>query len=250
MQTAMSRLLPAPLYELLRRAKRTIEKRRNASRSVEDVFTDIYLNRKWGGAPDQFCSGSGTTNQRVVDAYVQAVAEWCGRHAASDLSAVDLGCGDFVVGRKIAPLFRNYIGADVVRPLIEHHNRLHSSDTVTFRQCNIIEDVLPEGDVCFVRQVLQHLDNAEILTILGKLARYRWVIVTEHVPSPGQLKAPNLDKPHGSDIRLTAGSGVYLDQPPFCLPSTRIEVVLEVPWLGAHGEDEGILRTVVLNAES
>jgi hypothetical protein len=54
-----------------------------------------------------------------------------------------------------------------------------------------------------------------------------------------------LDK-QGPDIRLYWNSGVFLDQPPFSLPSARLEEILSVPgtpiW---KGEDPGEIVTWV-----
>lgn len=247
MQSTLMRLVPEALLRLLRPVKRAMERRRNATRSVEEVFTDIYLNRRWGGRPDEFCSGSGTRDARVVDAYVGAVAEWLQKQAGGEgLVVVDLGCGDFTVGRQLVAYCSCYVGVDVVKPLIEHHQSNFAGATIEFAHLNIITDELPEGDVCLVRQVLQHLSNNEISIILGKLRKYRWALLTEHIPSSEQGVVPNLDKPHGSDIRITMNSGVYPEHPPFSFPRTRMQSLLEVPWEGHEG---GVLRTVVLHHE-
>jgi SAM-dependent methyltransferase len=128
---------------------------------------------------------------------------------------VDLGCGDFTVGKKIAALGIDYTGADVVPALIRHHSALHGSDRVRFLQLDIVNDTLPEGDLCLIRQVLQHLSNAQIATILPKLARYRHVLITEHYPAPGPHVVPNRDKTHGHDTRIEDDSAVFLEHTPF-----------------------------------
>jgi SAM-dependent methyltransferase len=162
--------------------------------------------------------------------------------------AVDLGCGDFRVGRHLAGQFHRYIGVDIVAPLIARNQREYGSDSVSFVHANLIDDELPNGDICFVRQVLQHLSNAQILRALPKLAAYRHVIVTEHHPSGGKCVEFNLDKPHGGDIRVACGSGVFLDKPPFNLPAERYRLLFEVPGVPAPGgRDPGMIRTYCLS---
>jgi hypothetical protein len=108
----------------------------------------------------------------------------------------------------------------------------------TFVCLDIIEQQLPDGDVCLVRQVLQHLSNAEIKAILDKLNKYKYVFVTEHYPL-GNDCLPNIDKPHGADIRLYDNSAVFLDKEPFNI--SHIELVLNVPY-----DNWGTVRTYLI----
>jgi hypothetical protein len=102
---------------------------------------------------------------------------------------------------------------------------------------NIIEDELPQGDLCLVRQVLQHLSNQQILKTLKSLARYPHVIATEYVYAGPGLRR-NRDKPHGPGTRMPKRSGVFLESSPFNCPA---KLLLEVPL-----PDHAILRSVVI----
>ena len=64
-----------------------------------------------------------------------------------------------------------------------------------------------------VRQVLQHLSNAEVLNITNKLKTFKYVIITEHVPD--QVFIPNKEIISGQGIRLKKQSGINLLVPPF-----------------------------------
>jgi SAM-dependent methyltransferase len=160
------------------------------------------------------------------------------------LRFVDLGCGDFRVGRQLLPLCSSYIGIDIVKPLVRSNQEKHGSSTIQFEHLDIVNDELPDGDVCFVRQVLQHLSNDQIVQIIQKLKKYKWVFITEHYPSDNNKIKPNLDKAHGGDIRLYNNSAVYLAEPPFSLPNELLRQVLEVPGAGIEGRyDRGVIRT-------
>lgn len=212
----------------------------------EQVFTDIYERNAWGGDAGSYCSGKGSSIGTIVDPYVAVVGRLADERGFRGLVFVDIGCGDFSVGRRLAPLASRYVGADVVGPLVERNQREFGDERTSFVKLDATRDELPPGDVCFLRQVLQHLGNDQISRILPKLRRYRWVFVTEHHPSPNPQIVPNVDKVHGGHIRLYSNSGVFLDQPPFSLPAESLELVLELPSTGLESAvDPGVIRTIL-----
>jgi Methyltransferase domain len=246
-KTLLKRLVPAAWLESYRRFHRAKEKKRNAAKSTEQIFTAIYAEKKWTPGSDAFDSGTGSSDERITTAYVRAVRDWLERIGSTKLTIVDLGCGDFRVGRQFVDLCSHYVGIDVVRPLVEHLITAFASPKVEFLHRNILEDSLPDGDICFLRQVLQHLSNDQIQTVLHLVQRYRWTVITEHHPSSAFFRAPNLDKPHGADIRLFDRSGVFLDKAPFNVPRQRFELLLEVAGHAFPGwRDPGVIRTYVL----
>ena len=192
----------------------------NQGRSSAEVFGEIYRTNAWGGEAGNYFSGTGSIG-RAADAYVQAVNGFITKQGIS--SVVDIGCGDYRIGQKIA--CDRYVGIDVVDALIERNREQFASDSVDFTCLDAATaPELPSGELCLVRQVLQHLSNAQILAILPKLRQFRFVLVTEHYPSDADFRQPNADLVHGQDTRLSFGSGVYLDQPPF---NQRTELLLE-----------------------
>ena len=236
--------MPAFAVDGYRRLFRWREQRRNRGKAAEQVFTEIYENSKWGGARGEFCSGPGTVDEQVVAAYVAMVFEEALREQFQNLTFVDLGCGDFRVGSQLRPLSSRYIGADIVEPLVRHNQKTYGDTVTEFVHVNIVDDALPDGDVCFVRQVLQHLANSQVASVLEKLKKYRWVFITEHYPTDNSRIRPNLDKVHGGDVRIYKNSGVYLSEPPFSLPSQALRQVLQVPGVGSgERNDPGVIRT-------
>jgi hypothetical protein len=200
--------------------------------------------RRWGGEKGEFCSGSGSRDDEILSAYVSVISKKASTEGFHRSTFVDLGCGDFRVGEKLLSLCSEYIGVDVVRKLILRNQEKFGNATTSFVHLDIINDKLPNGDVCFVRQVFQHLSNSQISSVLGKLNTYKWVFITEHYPTDNDAITPNIDKIHGADIRLDSNSGVYLSLPPFELPERSIEEILEVPGAGMGQEcDQGVIRT-------
>lgn len=172
--------------------------------------------RSGAGSPDDFYSGVGSDEQ-FVGTYREHLVDFFAGLGTPGLRVVDLGCGDFRVSRPLATPGIDYVGVDVVPALVERNQRAYGKDGIEFLCRDITEDELPDGDVCLVRQVLQHLSNAEIARVLLKLRQYEHVFITEHYPADDRSVTPNRDKPHGPDVRLQHGSAVYLNEPPFSL---------------------------------
>jgi len=236
LKSALRPLLPGFVRNAWARWRRRQTQRANEGRSAEEVFTSIYRNNTWGGVVGEFCSGAGTADTHIAAAYVNAIAELAQREHFVGARFVDLGCGDFRIGSELRRLCSDYIGVDIVKPLIARNVEVYGNTHTRFLHHDIIRQDLPAGDVCFVRQVFQHLSNREIQDVLPKLKKYRWVLITEHYPRENSDTHPNLDKVHGGDIRAYDNSGVYLDQPPFSLPSDALELILEVDGTGL-GQD-------------
>ena len=246
-KSAIRRMLPRSVVLAYNGYRRDRLARRNRRMTTEEVFTDIYSNNRWGGPSGTFCSGDGSHENSIVSPYVTKVTAELDRIGAATMTAVDLGCGDYSVGRQLSPACGRYIGVDIVKPLIAHNQETFGTANISFLHANMVEDALPDGDICFVRQVLQHLSNDQIAAVLPKLDKFRWCFITEHHPSPDRLRRPNEDKPHGDTIRVSHGSGVFLDEAPFSVPVARYNLLLEVPGAAPTDTmDAGVIRTYVL----
>jgi SAM-dependent methyltransferase len=246
---AIRKVLPDGIVAQYYRSRIARNRRKNQTKSTAEVFSEIYQSGEWGNSQDEYDSGAGSSEDRFIEPYCGLIKDFVGGLDRDDLTIVDLGCGDFRVGRSVLAACERhvskYVAIDIVPTLIEHNQQHNQTDKVEFICQNIIDEDLPKGDVCFVRQVLQHLSNDQIQQILGKIAQsYRYAFITEHQPTDEANVVPNLDKPHGGDIRLFDGSGVYLGKPPFVLENCSIDVVLEIP---SHtfnaASDSGMIRT-------
>lgn len=210
----LKKIVPEPVLSGYRTYKVSRLRKRNETLSAREVFTGIYENNEWGGRPGEYCSGSGSTEAYSI-AYAEIVKRFISENGIRQV--VDLGCGNFSVGGQLVSSEIGYVGVDIVEGLIARNSLLFAREGVSFECLDIVEDELPDGELCLIRQVLQHCSNDQIRTILGKLSKYRYVLLTEHYPAPEVSVIPNIDKPHGADTRLINHSAVYLDQPPFNL---------------------------------
>jgi len=226
-KNALRSVAPRFLKDFLRGRKIARLRARNAGRSVRELFEEIYSANKWGGLEGALCSGSGSTDEHARP-YATAVGRFIAEQGIRHV--VDLGCGDFTVGARLlaAGLAElRYTGIDVVAEVIRRNTEKFGSDQVAFECRDIVEDQLPQGELCLVRQVFQHLSNGQILRVLPKLRQYPSILVTEHYPAISVRSTPNVDKPCGEDTRVLDHSGVYLDSPPFNFGSPQL--LLDVP---------------------
>lgn len=245
MKQMLKKIVPKRLRMRFRSLQITLKNSIAGLRSPEAVFTRIYESNGWGGAAGDFNSGSGTSCETITDEYFKVVSDYLHGHDLHGKRYVDLGCGDFRVGRRFLPLASGYTGVDVVPGLISKLQSEYGDDKTQFLKLDLVRDNLPDGDVCFIRQVMQHMSNAQILKFLPKLERYDIVVITEHYPVEADRSSYNLDKPCGSTIRLEGGSGVYLEQLPFNLPASQLQTLLEVPGAYCGRTGVGVMRTFV-----
>lgn len=247
MKKTIKKIIPDRLKKIYREIRYDIEDRRNRGRTPAQVFSEIYRKGIWGTTGAGFFSGTGSMDESVTRPYVEMVKKFLLDTHGGKARVVDLGCGDFVVGRQLIDACGSYVGVDVVPELIEFLQTSIDDERVRFVCMDIVDDPLPDGDVCFVRQVLQHLSNEQIATVLGKLTKYRAIFVTEHYPSDESQLVKNRDKVHGDRIRLLQNSAVYLDAKPFNVIHGSMRPMLEVH---AHdpgdGNDPGVIRTYLL----
>ena len=211
-------------------AKRTARLAMSKEQRRRQIFQDIYEEHLWGGGHEtRFFSGVGSRGE-AMDTYVERMATLIRRHQAElgrSPVVVDLGCGDFQVGRALLSRLPDitYIGCDIVPELIAHNNQTYGTDRISFRQVDIVVDPLPAGDICLVRQVLQHLSNEEISGIIKRMGRYKLIYVTEGQPEQ-RVGPVNPDKAAGAEVRFDwttgRGRGVELDRPPFNANVTEV----------------------------
>lgn len=222
----LKRVLPRRVARYAANLKR---QREYGGLATQDKFEKVYADGFWGkdqeGNP---LSGSGSHDSNIVEPYVGAVRGFLER--LDSPTVVDLGCGDFNVGRQLTASASTYLACDISETILAvNRNRFHIPN-VTFVRLDLSRDVLPTADVCIVRQVLQHLSNAEITMFVNqimKTAPYRYLLVTEHV-AENYNESPNIDKPSGPGVRVELRSGVDLGAPPFNLQFQDSQTLLSV----------------------
>lgn len=232
-KSIVKRLTPRPLRVRIGEYMAERWNAKHAGLSARDIFSAIYNEHRWKtDSSEDFWSGEGSHSSGAVSPYVNAVISFL-RTQPSNPSVVDLGCGDFSIGKEIRHYCGRYVACDVVPDLIKRNSERFADMQVDFRCLDIIDDDLPDGDIVFLRQVLQHLSNAHIQSVLPKLYKYKFLVLTEHLPSDPVFE-PNCDKPTGGGTRLSQSSGVILTQPPFLLRAKSESVLCVTSQSIAH----------------
>lgn len=179
---------------------------------TKDVMAQIYELKLWGGKDFEFYSGTGSHDPKIINPYLNTLITFL-KSFTTPLEVCDLGCGDFNIGKHLTPYTKKYIAIDIVENLINRNKNLYKEDNLEFHCLDITKEELLHGDCIILRQVLQHLSNAEIQKVLRKIKTYKYVILTEHIPL-GNFIA-NKDIISGQGIRLKQNSGVNILETPF-----------------------------------
>lgn len=205
---------------------------------TKDAMEQIYKKKLWGGAQFDFYSGNGSHQPEIVKPYIEAVRSFL-KSFNQGLRLCDLGCGDFNVGKELVTYTQNYIAVDIVGSLIEHHKSNFKQEKLEFHCLDIAVDDLPTGDCAVLRQVLQHLSNAEVQQVLRKITGFKYVILTEHVPKGDFV--PNKDIISGQGIRLKKQSGLNILAAPFNFQVKAAKQLLSIPL----NDNKGIIITTL-----
>lgn len=195
-----------------------MEKKENQTKKTKSswptklAMEQVYEKNLWGGNKTDFYSGEGSHRPEIVKPYIAAVKAFL-TSFEPPLTVCDLGCGDFNVGKELVPHTKKYIAVDIVPSLIAHNKETFKTVNLEFHCLDIAVADLPTADCAILRQVLQHLSNFEIQSIVNKLAAFKYVILTEHLPEGDFV--PNKNIISGQGNRLKVQSGVNLLAPPF-----------------------------------
>ena len=197
---------------------------------TQQVFDRIYRRKIWGqdsqGRPT---SGDGSHQSVFYTPYIKALKALLA--AQNDkVTLADLGCGDFNIGQQFAADAAHIFACDISEIILSRNKARFEFSNVTFLHLDLAKDALPKSDIACVRQVLQHLGNAEISAFVARLNAckpYSSMVVTEHMSTDPDFKA-NVDKPTGPSSRVRLKSGVDLALPPFNLEFKSKAVLLEI----------------------
>ncbi len=179
---------------------------------TKKAMEQVYKMKLWGDNQSDFYSGSGSHSPELVLPYIEVLTAFL-TSFENPLTVCDLGCGDFNIGKQLVQHSKKYVAVDIVPDLITHNKEKFKASTLEFHCLDIAKDNLPSGDCAIIRQVLQHLSNAEVQSILRRLIDYKYVIITEHLPEGDFV--PNKDIISGQGIRLKQQSGLNVLKEPF-----------------------------------
>ena len=204
---------------------------------TKDAMEQVYREKLWGDNGADFYSGEGSHNSRLVAPYLEAVSTFL-KSFNEPVTVCDLGCGDFNIGKQLVAFAKEYVAVDIVPELIACNTKQFQYPNLEFHCLDIAKDPLPKADCVILKQVLQHLSNAEVGQIVEKLSAYKHLVLTEHLPE-GEF-IPNKDIISGQGIRLRKQSGIDLLAPPFSLAVKEKKQLLKL-----NNENIGVIVTTL-----
>lgn len=182
-------------------------------RARRQAFERIYAEGLW--ATDQRgkgTSGGGSTIE-ATKFYRRFLQDFLAAYAIR--SVVDAGCGDWEFSQAVDWSGVQYLGVDIVPAVIEANQRRFSKPNIRFAVADIVREDLPPADLLLVKDVLQHLSNADIARFARQFGRYRHVLLVNDV-EPGSLTAEPKDIPSGRYRPIDP------TRPPYALPGKKI----------------------------
>ena len=204
---------------------------------TQKAMEQVYEMNLWGESDAAFYSGEGSHLPEIVEPYIEVVNLFLSSFE-KPLTVCDMGCGDFNIGQQLFAQTKQYIAVDIVPKLIAYNQENFKQENLSFHCLDIAKDELPIADCAIIRQVLQHLSNDEIQSVVKQLSKYKYVILTEHLPV-GEF-VPNKDIISGQGIRIKKKSGVDLLAVPFHLKAKEVTELLTIDLK----EDKGVIKTI------
>ncbi len=179
-----------------------------ADKSNEDAFTRIYDEKLWGENENgEGTSGTGSTVASTVE-YRALVQKFMKDHRIK--SVVDIGCGDWEFSRLMNWDGIDYTGLDVVKSVINKNKQKYAKSNIRFIHADISKYNLPKGDLLLCKDVLMHLPNKDVASVLRNFKKYMYCLVTNNISKNRNYKI-------NRDIKRGGFRFVDVTRPPFNL---------------------------------
>ena len=94
-------------------------------------------------------------------------------------SLVDIGCGDWQFSQYVRYAGLSYVGLDIVDSVVQRNNAMFGKPNVRFELMPEDKADTPGADLLVMKDVLQHLDDAEIMDFYRRVVpKYRYCLIT------------------------------------------------------------------------
>lgn len=129
--------------------------------AMQDTFEHIADTNLWGSPESTSGVGSSHLETNALKAYLQNLL-----HTYQIKTLIDAPCGDCHWIRTLDLSHIQYIGVDILRTLITHHQQKNISPNVQFLHLDVTNDQVPKGDLILCRDALVHFSYADIFKTL------------------------------------------------------------------------------------
>jgi hypothetical protein len=212
--------------------RRFAEQRQELSKlGLQARFERIYHTNLWSDPETRSGTGSSLDSTRVLrEKLPDALRELDTR------VLLDAPCGDFAWMDHVDLSGIEYIGADIVRSIVESNRQDYAREGRQFIELDLTSDVLPDADVLLCRDCLVHLSYANIARVVENVRRsnIRFILMTAF---PG--RGDNKDVDDG-DWRPLDFEAV-----PFLFPKPLLTIVEECDEEGGSYADKSLCAWAV-----
>ena len=169
--------------------------------TLKEEFTRVYRENVWGG------SGGGA-GPEVSEPFARIASDLIRKHNVRRV--IDIGCGSGWPATLIDLNGAEYTGVDIVASVLGQARAQHPQ--WKFIEADALTDELPDADLVLLKEITQHLSDADIQTLIERLRKYPMVL---HCSVEQSLNTPRKT----SDFNTR---GVTLSLSPFCLPRVQL----------------------------
>jgi SAM-dependent methyltransferase len=175
--------------------------------SAEERFTKIYEVNFWAAKESASGPGSSLDDTRELRRQLPTI------FARFSIGSVfDAPCGDFNWMKAVmADATVRYVGADIVRPMIDENNKRYADDKTRFLHLDITRDAFPKADLWICRDCFYHLSIDDISHALQ-------AFVASGIPYLLASSTKNPREPFNQDIKSGDFRRTDLMAAPFLLP--------------------------------
>ena len=151
---------------------------------MDTIFTKLYETAAWGNNANNAYSGSsgeGSSIEYNLYTYIPFVKKFIRDNGITTI--VDLGCGDFRCGPLIYnDLHITYTGYDTYKKVVDHNETNCAWPKFTFFHLDFFHnrELIKGGDLCILKDVIQHWSLADIHAFLDYLVasnKFRYIMI-------------------------------------------------------------------------
>ena len=129
-------------------------------------FVAAYVTNYWRGEESRSGGGSSVAQTHTIRTALPSICRDLGVH-----SLLDVPCGDFNWMQHVDLTDTEYIGADIVPPLIALNIERYGNPRRSFIVLDLVTTVSPKVDLVFCRDLFVHLPFRDVARALHNIQR-------------------------------------------------------------------------------
>lgn len=181
-------------------------------------FTIIFFINYWNDKTSKSGPGSSLDNTKNLIEILKKIVS-----TKKIRTILDLPCGDFRSFKNFTEQYPdiNYLGGDIVRPLIYKNRKFFGKKNIDFFYCDARKTKLPMADLWLCRDLFIHLSFNEIFSVLKNFqdSSTRYLLVSSYLTKNSHI---NIDIKRNIDSRI-----LDMSKSPFNIEVTNKNIFFE-----------------------